>query len=141
MRFIVQAEAFARLVELAGDEGAANAQPKALVRVVVCGGKLCVQVHESVAEMEAEVQEEGECWLQRQALLMELNSQPLDTQLTVHAGASELLLGDRAIPVTEFRAQAALPLRFRVFLATDLGAVASNDVLVNVGRLELREPA
>ena len=139
MRFMVRAEALARLVELAGNEDAASPQPKALVRVVASCGKLCVQVHESVAEMEAVVQEEGECWLPRQALLRGLNSQPLDTQVTVQASAMELVLGDCAIPVTDFRAQAALPLRFRVFLATDLGAVASNDLLVNVGRLEFGE--
>jgi hypothetical protein len=123
MKFTVQPQPLTRLVEILGEGLPRGEQQEPQVRLVACQGRVCVEIEQMVAEMEAVIQEEGECSFSCQNFLRPLRAYGDAANLTIQADAQGLHLGEAAIPVSRFRARAIPPLKFQVFLATHLDSV------------------
>ena len=124
MKFTVEPEPFIRMVEMVG-EAQGQKRADAVLRLVACQGRVCLERNQTTAEMEAVVREDGQCTLPQAHFLRAVKTYRDEVNLTIEADGHGLRVGEFALPVSNYRPYAVAPLKFQVFLATALGFVPS----------------
>jgi hypothetical protein len=125
MKFAVEPAPFLKLVQMVGDRKAGSRRRDFVLRLVACGGRVCVERGKTVAEIDAAVWEEGQCELSRSRLTGALAHYLGQSELTLETEKLGLRVGELVVPIIHYSPQTAVPTTFQIFLASDSEFITS----------------
>ncbi len=111
MKFTIGLGPLIRLVEATADNIPTSKWSDSILRLVACHGRVWVQANGNVGQLEAEVQEEGQCTLSGAQLLRSLRACPLVASITVEADLQSLHLDGLSLSVGTYSSHARIPAR------------------------------
>ncbi len=112
------------MIEMVGERKPGSKGPEALVRLIASQDRVCVEDDGTVAEMDAVIQEDGQCSVSRERLLRTLKQHREPVELTIEADQHGLRLAGTCLPVNSYCPSAVAPAAFQIFFANDLGLVS-----------------
>ncbi len=129
MKFTVETESFIRLMEMLDESAGERKRSFGPVKLSAYRLRLSVERHESIAQIEAVVWQEGQCTVSAARLLSSLRACRGELNLKLELAGQRLRVGESLLPVFERGpAVAANARRSWFYLKTNQGVVASPGV-------------
>ena len=126
MLFTIQTAPLLKMIQMVGESASSGHNLSDVLCLAAQGNRIFATSGKTIAESETAVWEDGQCTLSRDALVSRLKACRNKAEVKIQADRRHLLVNGVSIPVTSYSPSTASPKGFQVFMASDLGFVASN---------------